>query len=44
MFFTQEDSISSVENEEDEPKLLFTGIKTQDDSHLEDEEEVNLEE
>jgi hypothetical protein len=44
MFFTQEDSSSSKENEEDEPELLFMGIKNQDDKHLEDEEEVNFEE
>jgi hypothetical protein len=44
MFFTQEDNISSEENEEDEPEILFMGIKTQDYKHLEDEEEVNLEE
>jgi hypothetical protein len=43
-FFTQEDNRSSEENEEDELELLFMGIKIQDDSHSEDEEEVNLEE
>ena len=37
MFFTQEDSSSSEENEENELEILFMGIKTQDDSHLEDE-------
>jgi hypothetical protein len=44
MIFTQEDNSSSEENEENEPEILFMGIKTQDDSHSEDEEEVNLEE
>jgi TATA-binding protein-associated factor Taf7 len=43
-FFTQEDSISSEESEEDEKETLFVGMKTQDDNHSEDEEEVNLEE
>jgi hypothetical protein len=44
MFFTQEDSSPSEENEEDEPKLLFMGIKTQYDKHSEDEEKVKFEE
>jgi hypothetical protein len=43
-FFTQEDNNSSEENEEENSELLFMGIKTQDDKHSEDEEEVNFEE
>jgi hypothetical protein len=41
-FFTQEDSSSYEESEEEEIKILFMGMKTQDDNHSEDEEEVNL--
>jgi hypothetical protein len=34
--FTQEDSRSSKENEEDKQEILFMGIKTQDDKHSKD--------
>jgi hypothetical protein len=37
-------SSSLKENEEEEPELLFMGIKNQYDNHLEYEEEVNFEE
>jgi hypothetical protein len=43
-FFTQDDSSSSEESEEEEVEILFMGMKTQYDNHLEDEEELNLEE
>jgi hypothetical protein len=43
MFFTQEDSNSLEENEEEEPKILFMGIKNEYDNHSEYEEEVNFE-
>jgi hypothetical protein len=43
-FCIQEDNSSLDENEEDELDILFMGIKIQDESHSEDEEEVNFEE
>jgi hypothetical protein len=36
--FTQEDSRSYEESEEEEPEVLFMGMKTLDDNHSEDEE------
>ena len=43
-FYSKEDSSSSDMSEDENSELFFMGMKTQDDKHSEDEEELNFEE